>query len=366
MSLINRMLRELDRRQPSGAKVQNPAASAQVRAVSRSERRHEWFWRIVAVLVLASAAWVAWVAYQLKPHAPIATELAMNAAEAAKARPTVNVSQAPAPAKPAAPPPASAVPPEPRRDVASASPPRQPPLEILKLAQLIETPIPALAAPSTKPRAARAAVAPVVLPSSMAVTRRDRPRSAEAEAEDRFREGVALLNQGRVSDAQQDFAAALQRQAAHEPARQALVSILIDRGQLEEARQRLQEGLALNPAQVQFANVLARILVERRDYAGAAGVLEARREAGRNDPDYQLLLGAVLQRLGRHVDAAEAFRSAIELKNQPGAAWVALGVSLEASGKKQDAIQAYRRSLLASALSQDTRSYAETRIRALR
>jgi len=353
MSLINRMLRELDRRQAS-AKAHTPA-STQVRAVSRAEKRHEWFWRIVAVLVLASAAWVAWVAYQLKPHAPIATELAMNAAQAAKRRPIENISQAPAPAKPAPPP---AVP--------AAQPEARPPVEILKLAQLIETPIPALAAPSTKPRAANPAIAPVALPASMAVSRRDRPRSVEADAEDLFREGVAMLNQGRVSDAQQAFAAALERQAGHEAARQALVSILIDRAQLNEARQRLQEGLALNPAQIQFATVLARILVEQRDYAGAADVLVARREAGRTDGDYQLLLGAVLQRLGRHVEAAEAFRNAIELKNQPGAAWVALGVSLEATGRKQEAIQAYRRSLLASALSQDTRSYAETRIRALR
>ena len=95
-------------------------------------------------------------------------------------------------------------------------------------------------------------------------------------------------------------------------------------------------------------------------------MLNAAREAGRNDADYQLLLGAVLQRLGRHAEAADALHNAVELKKQPAATWVALGVSLEVAGRKAQAVEAYRRSLLAGASNQDTRSYAETRIRALR
>jgi Flp pilus assembly protein TadD len=74
----------------------------------------------------------------------------------------------------------------------------------------------------------------------------------------------------------------------------------------------------------------------------------------------------VLQRLGRHAEAAQALRNAVELKKQPAATWVALGVSLEASGKKPQAVDAYRRSLAAVPSNQDTRSYAEMRIRALR
>ena len=112
--------------------------------------------------------------------------------------------------------------------------------------------------------------------------------------------------------------------------------------------------------------MLARIHVEQRNYAAAADVLNAAREAGREDADYQLLLGAVLQRLGRHAEAADALRSAVELKKQPAATWVALGVSLEATGKKSQAIEAYRRSLVAAASNQNARSYAEMRIRALR
>jgi MSHA biogenesis protein MshN len=240
--------------------------------------------------------------------------------------------------------------------------------ELLKLAQSIETPIGEQRAPSVKAKPLPTRLPPSASPVSVdgGVSKRDRPRSVEMEAESLFRQGVALLNQGRISEAQQDFAAALNREPSHEPARQALVSLLIDRGQLDPARRLLQEGLVLNPLQAQFAAVLARILVEQRDYGGAAAILTSAGEAGRFDAEYQVLLGAVLQRLGRHAEAADALKRAVELKNQPAATWVALGASLEATGRRPEALEAYRRSLVASAVTDEARGYAETRIRALR
>src|SRR5262249_7977449 len=176
----------------------------------------------------------------------------------------------------------------------AAVPPPAAPLEFLKPAQLIETPIPDRPAPKAKATAPRPANGPATLsPAPASLSKRNRPRADDAEAESLFREGVAMLNQGRVTEAQRDFTAALKRHPAHEAARQALVSILIDRGQLDEARRLLEEGLVLNPAQAQFAMVLARIHVEQHNYTAAANVLNASREAGREDADYQVLLGAV-------------------------------------------------------------------------
>jgi MSHA biogenesis protein MshN len=358
MSLVNRMLRDLDRRQAADAAPAD-MPPGQVRAVPRSPAGHEWFWRIVAALLLVSVAWVLWVTYQLQPRPALATPHAFAAADEAKRRPLES------PPEPVA---KVAAQPEALQQAAAVASPPPAPLEFMKLAQLIETPIPDNPAPAPKAKssAPRPASGPVSLTPPTSLSKRNRPRTADTDAESLFREGVGMLNQGRVTEAQQDFVAALKRYPAHEPARQALVSILIDRSQLDEARRLLEEGLALNPAQAQFAMVLARIHVEQRNYATAADVLNASREAGREDPDYQLLRGAVLQRLGRHAEAAEALLTAVELKKQPAATWVALGVSLEATGKKPQAIEAYRRSLAAAPSNQETRSYAEMRIRALR
>jgi len=66
VSVINRMLQELDRRQADAA-ASGGAVPLEVRAVAPRRSEREWFWRIVAVLMFAAVCWVAWVAYQLQP-----------------------------------------------------------------------------------------------------------------------------------------------------------------------------------------------------------------------------------------------------------------------------------------------------------
>jgi MSHA biogenesis protein MshN len=364
MSLINEMLRDLDRRQAL-AVADGQLPPGQVMAVPSPAPGHQWFWTSVAVLMLASLAWVGWVAYQIHARPMVATELAFRAAEERKARPPEPqpIAAAPKPATEAplasaqAPPPAA----EEAKDV-------DPP-DLFKLAQLIETPIPQAA----KPRSP--APAPAVLPpqqkargasSEAAVTRRDIPRTPSEQAEAQFRQGVAFLNQGRVSEAQDQFTGAITRYPGHQAARQALVSILIERGRLEEAKLLLEEGLGLSPGNVQYATVLSRILVERRDFAAAENVLASAQSGGETDADYQLVLGAVLQHLGKHPQASAAFEKATSLKPQPAPTWLAMAISLEASGRKAEALDAYRKALAANSLSQEARGYAEARIRGLR
>jgi hypothetical protein len=122
----------------------------------------EWFWRFLAVVMLAVVGWVVWIAYQINPP-PLVTASAFEAA--AKARAARNVQGVIAPAVPAAAAPAAAVaaaesqPPEaqpfkPQSPAqAAASEPRGAPMtaetrlppvnvEKLKLSDSIATPIP--------------------------------------------------------------------------------------------------------------------------------------------------------------------------------------------------------------------------------
>src|SRR4051812_43518477 len=78
MSVINKMLQDLDRRQAI-SDAENIQAPKHVRTVSDSSG-HEWFWRITGALLLAAIGWVGWVVYQLQPRA-IATEIAFKAAD---------------------------------------------------------------------------------------------------------------------------------------------------------------------------------------------------------------------------------------------------------------------------------------------
>ena len=169
-----------------------------------------------------------------------------------------------------------------------------------------------------------------------------------------------------MSEAEQALTAAIGFDPAHEAARQTLVSVYLEERRIPEASRLLQEGLTLNPRQVRFATVLARVHVERGDYAGALEVLDRVRTAAGPDPEFNALLGGVLQRLSRHAEAADAYRAAISAGPQNGVSWVGLGISLEALQRRSEAADAFRRAVATGTLTAEVKNYAEQRARALR
>jgi len=373
MSIINKMLQELDRRH---ARASPPGQSLhpEVRAVRAARSSGEWFWRTVAGLMLVAAAWTLWVVYQLQPRS-IATELAERAAESSRRR----AAAAPAAHKPvavatlAAAPGSGmqAVPPE---TVAAKLAPEKlaAPIEMLRLALTIDTPLaprpPKQAVPEPVQRRTRVAAAPKPRSERDApahIEKRERDRSPADRAENHFRRAAQLLERGRVADAQDALLAALDADPAHQAARQTLVALFIEQRRIEDARRHLQEGLAFNPGYSPFAVTLARVHVDRGDFAAALDVLEKSAASGRGNPDHHVLHAAVLQRLGRHDAAADAYRLALGTAPQSGAAWVGLAISLEAQGNLPEAAEAYRRGVASGTLAVEVRAYAEQRVRQL-
>jgi MSHA biogenesis protein MshN len=202
--------------------------------------------------------------------------------------------------------------------------------------------------------------------SSGRVQKVDRTRGPDERAEAEFRRGASLLNQGRVSEAEESFAAALAISPAHESARQALVVLYLEHRRIDEARRLLQEGLAANPANVQFALVLSRIHLERRDNAAALDVLNLVRPRAQALPEFNAILGMVLTRLDRHAEAADAYRANLRATPDNGAAWIGLGNSLNAQGQRAEAVEAFKRAMSVTPPGSDLNNLAEQRLRAVR
>ena len=367
VSLINKMLQDLDRRQAlAGA---TDASVVQVRALAEGHRGgREWLWRIVAVLLTLGLGWVIWVGYQLLPK-PLVTGVGLRAASEAQTRP-IPAQPAPPPAPSVtAPPPAPAPVVEPTPPVPTeAQPVPPPPPETLRLAREIETPVRAPGAAgreaATKEPAKAPKLAAVPGLARGTVDKRDRVHSAAETAQAQFRRAAVLLNQGRLSEAEDQLAGALRADPSHAAARQTYVAMLLEQHRVEAARRLLQETLAVNAAQPAFAVALARIYTEQRDYPDALEVLDKAGPAARN-AEYQAMRGAVLQRLGKNLEAVQAYQNAIRIAPQPGTTWVGLAISLETLGRRPEAAQAYRRALDAGSLAAEAREYAESRARAL-
>jgi MSHA biogenesis protein MshN len=376
MSVINKMLQDLDRRNAmAGAEVQTGAQAVKPVEFGQPPQR-DWFWRAIAGLLLLAVGWVGWVAYQLQPR-PLVIESALRAAApkppaAPKAVAVVSpVQTAPAPAAPVveAPKPVNEAP---KPAVAEPKPAPVEPAETFKLARAIETPIPERKpAPPSKPKAVvPKAAAPKAAPPKAAATKTaavPKPqvtKTTVSEAETEFRRAAVFLNQGRVSEAQAHLALALKADPAHAAARQAYVALLLEHGRVEQARDMLQEGVAVNPTHAPFALALARIHVEQRNYAAALQVMDNAGPAAES-AEFQGLRAVVLQRMGQHQAAVAAYQQALRGGPQNAATWMGLGISLEALGHRPEALQAYKRALGAGALAAEVRDYAEARIKAL-
>jgi MSHA biogenesis protein MshN len=325
---------------------------------------------VTAALMLVAAAWTVWVVYQLQPRS-VATELAYRAAENTRRRaatvavapqaPSIAVAAVPV-VEAAAPPPAE----KPAPETLAA------PIETLRLALTIDTPLAPRPARMAKVASAatmsRTAAAPRAKRDGSVpprIEKRERDRTPADRAEHQFRLAAQALERGRVSDAEEALTAALREDGSHRAARQTLIALYIQQGRIDEARRQLQEGLAVNPSYAPFAVALARIHVDRQEYDQAMKVLEQAGESGRDNPDFQSLRGAILQRLGRDSEAADAYRLALGGMPQSGASWVGLAISLEALGNKPEAAEAYRRGVASGTLTKEVRTYAEQRVRQL-
>jgi MSHA biogenesis protein MshN len=383
MSLINKMLQDLDQRnapQPAlgGASAggQNSRLAQEVRAVRSRRFTSDFFWPVMSVLMLMAVGWVAWVAWQIMPHS-VVTELVADAKPRRPEPPKAAASPGAAKTVPAA---ATASSKAPAAPVAAVRPAEGAPskFDMLRLATELTTPIPAARAgtralKSDKKKVAgasrRKSPAPELLAGgTFAGPGIDRhPNSTERERADReFQRGANLVNQGRIAEGMDEIRAALKIDPGYEAARQTLVALLLESKRVDEAAAVLREGLALNAANSGFAMLLARIMVERNDIKGALALLRAHAPQADDNAGYHAFAGALYQRLDRHDEAIEQYRAALKLSPGAGVWWMGLGISYQSTRRPKAAAEAFARAKSAGNLAPPLVAFVDQRLKQLR
>ncbi len=87
------------------------------------------------------------------------------------------------------------------------------------------------------------------------------------------------------------------------------------------------------------------IAVERKEYDEAVGLLRRAIAADGGVARYHNNLGAALGSLGRHAEAAEAFRASTRLDDSAADTWSNFGMALDRSGQSKEAVAPLERSL---------------------
>lgn len=186
--------------------------------------------------------------------------------------------------------------------------------------------------------------------------------SVQQRAEGEYRQATTYQQQGRTNEALAALENALKTDPAHAPARQLLISLLLENKRYDEAIRELRQGLLIDPAQLNFSMILARLLVERAKLSEAIDVLQKNVSLAQDRPDFLAFLAALQQKTNHHKEAISLYRQALNKHSQNGSWWMGLGISLQAEAHSQEAIDAYKQAKLQPGLSAELHMFIDQRI----
>lgn len=373
MSLLNQVLRDLDKRQLAAAPA---AVKTTARPALPNLRQRAGRWALGAALTLTAIvvggyaqgnlSWPARAAVAAEPAVPAPVVAVAPMAPPAVVSPAapVQASASPAAALPTAP---VVTPVEPLTQApAAAAADTRPATVVTALAAPVARPatVPqAVAAP--KLRTPKPAVDTAAPAAAGQIDKRHATRTPRERAEAQYQRGVAAHQTGQIDESGVAFTAALREDPNFHPARQAQAGLLIAQSRGDEAMALLLEGLALAPQQPALSLMLARLQADRQQIDAALSTLQAASTQAAQNPEYLGVHAAILQRAGRHGEAAEKYGQALRLAPAHGVWWMGLGMSLAASGQGDAAREAFLRAKATGSLPTEAGLYVDARLKQL-
>lgn len=206
---------------------------------------------------------------------------------------------------------------------------------------------------------------PVQAEAPPAPTARPQIRPTPAEtASEHLAQALKALERGQADVAERDLRRALALEPDHAQALTAMAALLLQQGRRTELETLLGALLARAPDQAAPAVLLARLRAERGDTAGALQLIEAL-PAERLSAEALAVLATLQQRAGHHADAVANYRRALATGPQRGTTWAGLAISLEALAQPAEARVAWEAALAAGPLDAPLAQHARKRLAAL-
>ncbi|MFY9328017.1 MAG: tetratricopeptide repeat protein [Georgfuchsia sp.] len=356
MSLVNKMLRDLDERRASELEKQGMSRHVRTLPVSR----HVVQWKGVA-LTCAGALFGALIVWLLtgrqetntmasaqEPVPTVAVPLPVTVTPPIE-NPAPIANPALVPFKPIqqpAPPPSSKQESSPKSDhpveAHTSESPKAAPTPIVAARKNVSE-----APPSTPPVIEKQPRTPVVA------------EAANAE----YLKGMNAIKRDALDEAAAALRSALRIDAHHALARQALLSLLVSQKQWNEAETTGLDGLLQDPKQSGWAMLAARLQVERGDIPTAIKTLDQYAQYATKNPDYMVFHALLLQKSNRLPEAIERYRAALAFKPDEGRWWYGLGLALEAGQQPAEAKQAFMQARASANLPADLVTAVEQKLK---
>ena len=376
MSMINQMLKDLDKRNASAGG--GPPLTSGVLLSSGRRSSVGPLILVALVIVVAVAGFMVWnksrkpagqpplapvaaaaPAPVVAPSAPVVPPVA-NAVVVPSSAPA----PVPAPAPAAAPTVAAAVvatPVEPAKPVTKPEPMTQPAKAAAKPVVIAEQTKTTKAEPAMLARVEKAEPKPVTAKEvSFKVV------SPKQRSDNLYRQAVTLMQESHSAEAQDALRQSLAANSLNHSSRQLLAGLLVETGRNMEAAAVLREGLALVPGHSGYSMALARLQITSGSKDDALATLERGLVSAGDDADYHAFYAALLQRVNRHEEATKPYITALRSDPSMPKWLIGVGVSLQAQSNTTDAAEAFQRALDTGELSAEVAQFATQQLKLIK
>jgi len=137
---------------------------------------------------------------------------------------------------------------------------------------------------------------------------------------------------------------------------------LLRQNQAKQAQPLLEQALSIYPGNIEARQLLAHTHLQLNDVNAAITTLKGGLTPNGNSPDYNAFLGALLQRKERHEEAVQQYVAALQ-RSPDNANWlVGIAISLQAQNMMVSAKEAYQRALDLGTLPPDLAGFAQRRL----
>lgn len=167
----------------------------------------------------------------------------------------------------------------------------------------------------------------------------------EQKSEDSYRNAVENIRLNRMTEAQKNLSDMLEFNPLHHAGRLLSARVMADTGQLGEATKLLNEGIVIAPNEAEFFMSLANVFLINNDLIAAIKTMTAGESVSLENAEYQAYFASLLQRSGLHDEAIHHLVKALK-KSPDTANWLlSLGISLQYKNEVISASQAYERAM---------------------
>lgn len=183
--------------------------------------------------------------------------------------------------------------------------------------------------------------------------------------DEHFNHALEAIERGDDSRAVELLELILTRFPASIEARESLGAIYLSLDDLPKAYEVIETGIKYEPHNLRLTSMMARLLVAQGQHKEALALLKQFHPSMNSAPDYYGLLAAIFEGLGRTTEAGSLYQSLVKIEPSNGRYWLGFAIALENKKANQQAIDAYIRASQSETSQPDIRSYAEGRLKIL-